>query len=308
MNRRSSLVARRLSLVARRSKPVFCVLVYSLWSIVFSLSCVPKKLTVRATATLLENGRPAIEQESDVEMARTSSVVLLKQVEGLVLSDPNNKKLLGLLARGYASYAFGFIEEEEFRRRESLPLKAEFYRRGLHFGLRTLSISKDAPFDTWKRAVAHLNKKDVPAMFWTAFNWAGLIRLKTDAPENLVDLSKANLLMERVRQLDPTYHYGMVDVYFGIQEAMKPAIVGGDPKKAKQYFEEAMAKSGEKFLMAPLLYYQFFASQRDEEATTAHGLEQKIFQFDVEQFPEQRLANILAKRRLALLQKEYKHE
>src|SRR3989338_1125100 len=281
-------------------------IIFLLLPALFFSSCGLKKMTVRATSDVFETGMPVVERESEVDVARTVSLVSLKQMEAFLQSDPENKKLLTLLTKAYGSYAFGFLEEDALRQRTVLPIKEEFYKRGLEFGLRALRLKKTDSLATFQKRAQHIGKKEVSALFWTAFNWSSVIRQKPDAPQNLIDLAKVNFMMQRVEVLVPHYQYGAVDAYFGAQESMKPAILGGSEEKAKKYFESAIQKGGDDYLMNTLLYLQFFALDRDMDL--ARSLEEKILNADAAALPEQRLANELAKRRVPFLMREVKYE
>src|SRR5687767_7986523 len=75
-------------------------------------ACNLVKLTADSTADVLEVAMPAINQESDPQLAREAAPGQLKTVEGFHLASPDNPKLIKILAQGYCEYAFGFLEND----------------------------------------------------------------------------------------------------------------------------------------------------------------------------------------------------
>jgi hypothetical protein len=73
-------------------------------------------------------------------------------------------------------------------------------------------------------------------------------------------------------------------------------MLGGDLEKSKFYFDRSLAVSNEKFLLALVHYARYYAvpAQDKELFKTLLG---KVLDFPVENFPEQRLSNEIAKKR-----------
>src|SRR5690606_28405225 len=80
-------------------------------------ACDMTKFAVSTTSKVLVRAAPAMEMESDYEMAARAIPGNLKTVEGFHLADPDNERLTPLLAQGYCQYATGFIEDD-FERAE----------------------------------------------------------------------------------------------------------------------------------------------------------------------------------------------
>ena len=84
----------------------WCLLIFAL----FLAGCDLQRLTVNQTADILHSGSVALDRESDPQFAREALPASLKTLETFLVSSPDNRKLLELVARGYFSYAFGFLE------------------------------------------------------------------------------------------------------------------------------------------------------------------------------------------------------
>ena len=135
---------------------------------------------------------------------------------------------------------------------------------------------------------------DAPALFWTAFAWAGEINLSRDSPSLLAELPKAVALMERARQLSPGYHFAGADLFFGVYYASRPAILGGDLGKARAAFQEARRRTSGQYLMTYVLEARYYAvAAQDKELFTT--LLNKVQDLPAGQLPDARLSDEIAK-------------
>jgi hypothetical protein len=230
------------------------------------LACSVRTIAVRTTGGLIAAGLPAFYDENDPQMAREAMPGQLKLLEALLESDPTNADLLGALTEGYTGYAYLFLED-------SAPARAKnLYRRAASYGLRLLARNarlrglEAMNAEDMSQALAGANLGDVNGLYWTAYAWAGWANLDKNNPEALAVVPKAARLMERSRVLRPGYQFGGADLWLGTYYANRPRIAGGDPEKARSYYEAALKASGRKFLTAQLLYAQYYAvNVLDEE-------------------------------------------
>src|SRR5689334_607427 len=130
-----------------------------------------QQIAVNSLGGIMENGFDVLNEEQDLGLAEQSIPSNLKLVETILRSDPDNEHYLLLATRGYASYALGFVEDQDPQRARLL------YGRGKDYGLRILARRSalrgalhGGPED-FSRALAGLPDNDVPAVFWTATAW-----------------------------------------------------------------------------------------------------------------------------------------
>jgi len=282
-------------------------------------ACGIKKTAASVTAQIMHDGLPAMEEEDDVAYANQASLVSLKTLEAMQRTNPNDPHILLMLARSYAAYTFGFVENDileakgvnETAEKLATERAKRFYGRGKKFGLQLLSKNKSfqkgltGSLDSFKSALNGFNKKDVPALFWTAFNWGSFINFSKDSPEAIVDLPRIEAMMQRVRELDPDYYYASPHQFFGVFYASRPKTLGGQPEESKKEFDQALSKTGGKYLMTKVLYAQYYAVQTQNRSEYESALKE-VASADAAILPEQRLANELAKRRAEILLKKEK--
>jgi hypothetical protein len=254
-----------------------------------------QKLAVRSMSGILDNSMAALYQETDLALAEAALASDLKLLEGLIKTDPCNKKLLLMASQGFAAYALGFVEGEDHERAKLL------YQRGKFYGLQILSQDKifkkaiAGSVENLKQALSQLAAGDVAALFWTANNWASWINLNFNNPEALVELPKVQLLMERVLELDESYFFGGAHLFFGTIYAVRPPILGGDMGKARFHFERCFVFSQNKFLLPYVYYAKHYLVRQLDEAAFVTMLTNVITTPD-DILPGQELPNAMAKK------------
>ena len=131
--------------------------------------CSTSQLVARGAAPLIDNGVTAMNRETDLELARASIPANLKMIEALLLADPGNVAYRVQAAMGFYGYAMGFVEADHpgARRRPLSPCARSCAGRAR-------SCRGDAGHahgrcgDVLEQALAKLDARAVPALFWTA--------------------------------------------------------------------------------------------------------------------------------------------
>jgi hypothetical protein len=119
-------------------------------------------------------------------------------------------------------------------------------------------------------------------------------------PATVVDLYKVNAMMDFVMRHDPTFFYGSAHLYFGTILATTPRVLGGNPAKAKEYFETALAIGQRKFLL-PFVYYAKSYAVQVQDQELFELLLKEVEDAPIDILPEQRLVNAIAKKKAKLL-------
>ena len=274
--------------------------------------CSMTRMSADQTVSIFVKAAVAYDRESDLEFAEQAGLSNLKMLEGLLEVTPDNTELLLLTSSSFARYAFGFVEErieiadEEYNleeRRNLVRRAVDFYERARVYGLRAIAQSRsqfpeasERGLEEFSAELKHLKKKHVPALFWTAYAWGSIINLQQDRPERLIELPKVELMMQRVLELDERFFFGGAHIFYGMYYGGRAEMLGGDPSKAKEHLERAIEISDGKYLMARVLLAKYYAVPAQDRELFERTL-QEILLVSPDQFPDQRLANELAKRR-----------
>jgi len=283
---------------------------------VLETSCSPSKIASDLTSGIFKVGAPIFEQEGDVDTAEISGLAMIKTLEVFNFQNPSNKNYLNLLARSYATYAFGFFEtrmvQHQFKDPEKYNMYADraknFYKKGKLYGMDLLKRKDEGLVKAMSKGLDHVRKKmngyarhEIEPIFWTAFNWGSHINLSKDDITVVADLPIVEVMMARIVQVYPGFYFGAPHLFYGVYYASRPAMLGGDPKKALQSFEDAAKVTQGRSLMVYALQAQFLSVQTMDRSLFDDMLA-KINAGSVEALPEQRLANALAKQRAKYLQ------
>lgn len=283
--------------------------------IILLAACAPKKIATNVIGQIATDGIVSVESEEDVGFAKEAAPALIKTLEVLSHGNPKDSKIMTILSRSYAQYAFGFVEEEmlvnlskptelaEAKRRAVL-----FYDRGRTYGIAALlsygSMKKafKSPFPEFKKAVGGLGKKAAPAMFWTAFNWASYLNLNLEDPAAIADLPRIEALVDRVLEIDPDYYFGSAHALKGVIAISRPPMLGGNPAKAKEEFNKALDAAPD-FQMTKVMYAQYYARLTQDKALFSKTLGE-VVESDPLKLKSAALANQMAIKRAKLLLKD----
>ena len=277
--------------------------------------CNTQEVGVNLTVPVLMTASRSFRTESDIELARAAIPAQLKTLDGLLEVAPRNKDLLHLLAQSYLEYAFGFLDDEleslppghkDSIERQVLAQRATvFYDRSVQYSLRALDTADPHFSDSFQKgapaieaAAAKLKKESAPGLLFAGMALASAINVNQGDPSRLVDLPRAIALLKASHALDPDYYNGGAATTLGQIYSSQPKSSGGDPKQAKKWFDEGIAKSQGKFLLGRVQLARAYAVSIKDRALFEKTLK-GVLDEKPDVLPEYRLANELAKRRAA---------
>lgn len=274
-----------------------------------------ERLAANSTVRIMGRAAPAVNRFSDPNLAESAIPYSIAQGEGLMLVIPNNIDLRVNVMRTYGSYGFAFLEDrmEEAEVADD-EARVEHYRsraimafaRAKQIGYETMTLEEDADggaegamrrgIDAWKSYLQRFDDDEqAPLVFWTGYAMARYINLTKDNPDSLSDLPFAIACFERAMQLDHTFNLYAPHVAMGGYYARASASLGGQPDDARREFETAINATQRRFLTYLVMEARFYAVMVQDRALFRRLLEEVINAGDV--FPDQRLANQIAKRR-----------
>ncbi|MGD8260765.1 MAG: TRAP transporter TatT component family protein [Desulfobacterales bacterium] len=281
--------------------PKYCLLL-ALLVILFSACATNKRLTVGATASLLEDISKSANRQSDLRLIREGMPAYLMLIDGMVEAVPDNERLLISAAQGYASFASAFIQDEDKDYARVLYAKAKDY------GLRALQQigfknPVSSPFDEFEKGLQQLGSDDVPYMFWSASCWGNWINLNMGSMEALAELPRVESMMKRVLELDEAYYYGGPHIFMGIWFASRPKVAGGDLDRARSHFQKAIELGEGQFLMTYVYYANYYAKKAFDKELFLTTLE-KALRTPADIVPDLTLLNTVAHTKAKALQEE----
>ncbi len=277
---------------------------FVLLSVVLLNACSMAQMTVRMSMPMIEGGMTAMNREADLALAYAAMPANIELMEGMLVNDPSNQQLRAIAAQAYYGLAFGFVEDENKSR------AAKFYYRGFLHGKQALIDDGfdekifNGRLDAFEAAVKELDEDNLPAIFWTASNWAKWIDINRDKAVSLAQFPKVVMLMQRAYDLDKNFFMSGPNLFFAVYYGSRAPMLGGDFKRSEKHFAQARQYNNNKLLMVDLLQAQYLDRQQLNQQAFHQRLT-KIIQADDNLYPDQTLINMIAKRKAReLLSKE----
>lgn len=203
----------------------------------------------------------SLEQQSNIDLLHDGAPTLLLMIDGMLVEDPGNQKLLISGAKAYSSYALLLTQYNEMDKARLCAERGRELAFKLLNSLSPLANFNDIPRDQLQSKLAKVNKSDVAALFWGGYGWAVWVHTQEGSPAGLAALPRIEPIMARVLELDETYNYASAHIFFGTLNGAKPEMFGGDPKASKAHFEKALSITNRAYLPIQVTYAETYARQ-----------------------------------------------
>src|SRR5436309_11767053 len=119
--------------------------------------------------------------------------------------------------------------------------------------------------DGFQNILKNVPDSSLPALFWTAYNWANYINVNKGDPESIADLAWVEIMMRRAAEINPDFFHGGPNMFFMVFYGSRSPTLGGDPAKAKEAYLKARAVDKGKFLLVDFLYASQVAVQNQDK-------------------------------------------
>lgn len=275
--------------------------------------CSIRSLATESVADALSGNGGVFAQDGDPELVRDAVPFGLKTYESLLADLPEHKGLLLALAGGFTQYAYAFVMEDADRldakdlaRARELRARARgLFIRGRNFALRGLEVEHPGFVLALKKdrsaALAELTVEDVPFLYWAGASWAAAIMSAKDDLDLVAELPLAGVLLHRVLELDETYNKGAIHELLISYEGGRPEAMGGSAARARVHYARALELSGGLRASVHLALAEA-VSVREQNLREFRRLVSAAGAVDPEADPDQRLVNVISRRRAAWLQ------
>ncbi len=301
----------------RSSARSFGILGLAALALALVASCDLGRVTVGTTAKVLRRAQPAIKMESDYDLAARAIPGALKTVEGFWVVSPDNENLIFILTEGYCQYGLAFVQDEW----EVATLAKDYdgiahqnsratkiFTRCLNYALRTLGSQwqKDifGTTEQVEKLVAGTGAGKRDALMWAAIALGSIINHNLNNVDIIAQLSTVRRMLARVIELDAAKRpsdlaYAALP-YVALGQVESASTQTGDPKKAIEYFEKAIAVTtvdGQELYLLPRTMMAYRVGKMSGDRTLYHDNLVKVLATSPAVWPAQRLANELAHRR-----------
>lgn len=245
----------------------------------------------------------AVLDSDDPATVRDGLPAYLLLIDALVADpaqDRRNAALLFAAAELNGAYAGNFTGDDPARARRLAAKALAYARRGVCASDAGLCAALDADADTFAAAVAAAPATRVAALYALGTAWLGVLQADTGDWSAIAELPKVQMLFERTAAIDPGHARGMVQVYLGVLDSLRPEALGGRPEAGRVHFEAAIAASGGRNLYAKTLMAEYYARLVFDQALHDRLLAEVLAADPRE--PGFTLTNVLAQDRARALQ------
>ncbi|HUF80038.1 MAG TPA: TRAP transporter TatT component family protein [Burkholderiales bacterium] len=280
--------------------------------------CSVRQLAVNNVGDAIAQGGAAFATDDDPEFVRAAAPSSLKLIESLLAESPEHQGLLLAASRGFAQYAYAFLQQDAEEAEvhdlaQALRLEdraRRMYRRARDYGLRGLALRRPDLVNRLRadprRAVAAIPASDVPLLYWTGAAWGALIGLSKDQPDLLGELPIVEALMDRALELDESFERGALHTFMIGYEWVRQGRAGDPAVRARKHFARAMELSGGADA-APLVAMAEAVCVPQQRRAEFETLLQQALRIDIDRTTENRLANVVAQRRARWLLSRSEH-
>jgi len=274
-------------------------------------SCSLERMALNKAAGMLTapSGNNTFTRDNDPEFVGDALPFAIKFYESMLAAIPDHDGLRLRTGSLYILYANAFLQtpadmisKTESDRRELLLQRAKnLYLRGRDLLIAGLEKRNPHLRQQWKErrykdAAAPFTRKDVPALYWAAAGWVAAYAIDPFDTKLGLTLPQAASLMNRVLQLDPGFSRGAVHNFFILYFGSLPDYMGGDTAKAREHFRLALTASGNRDT-SPYLSLASTVDVKEQNVEEFRSLLGKVLDFDPDSDPDNRLVNILNRRK-----------
>lgn len=277
--------------------------------------CAFDRMAADTMAPVLLRTKDNFNRETVPRFAREAGPGLLVTLDGMVLASPENVDLRLLQAEMNASFAFGFLEEED-------PVWAtSLYRKARAAAVAAAAEEDDdlaaalegTDLPALEARLAEADEDALPALFWWAFARGAEVNLNRGDTTQVAALARVDAVMSWVLERDEAFFNAGPHLYFAMRHLALPPSFGGKPEEGLEHFEAVDRLTGGKLLMARVLRAKFHAPtlagtpagtsvakvlEAQKAAWEAYyGALKKVVEAPSDLWPEQALPNAVAKER-----------
>jgi hypothetical protein len=211
-----------------------------------------------AASNFSDNLSKAVLNQDDPELVRDGVPTLLLTMDSMIEGSPDNPQLLAAGATLYATYGAVFAENEV--RGSKLTTRARRY--ALHAMCETYEPAcnwPDASYDEFVASLDGIGHKQAHMLFTYGFASLAFLRAHSSDWNSLAELPQVEALFDHYLNISGDEVNSSVYTYMGIMLTLRPPALGGEPERAREYFEKAIAVSDGKDLSAKVEYARGYA-------------------------------------------------
>lgn len=295
---------RRRINVPSLQKPLMLLLVLAI------SGCSVKGMAMNSMANALSGGGTGVYMtDDDPALVGDALPFSLKLMEMVLEETPEHEGLLVSTAMAFVMYGQAWvvmpaqkIEATDLQTARDERIRAKkLFLRGMGYAERALELRKPGVvgeiYQDSATAKARFEEEDIPALFWYATALAAAISADRNDMDMVIDLPIVTMLLNRALELDEDWNKG------AIHERLIPLTVKGPTGgagQAEEHLRRAM-ELNEGTSVGPLVSFAESVCVQEQDRERFTELLTQVMAFEVDAYPDFRLANVIAQRQAAWL-------
>ena len=280
-------------------------------------SCSVKKLAVNSMSKNMSGDATRVFMEdNDPELVGDSFPIILKMMDMLASSAPDNSNIRSSAGSLYVMYANVYLQGkgailpyDMWEEQAALYDRAKkHYRRGYEY----IADSLELKYKGFKNAMASgdydkafekLKKSDAADLYWGGAAIMAGVSVDILDPDFAADRDGAIRMLFKALELDPDFGNGMLDDILMQLYASLPEGMGGSMEKALYHYNHGLELSGGNMISLYVSYANTICrkNQSQEGYDEFKAVLTEVSERDVESIPDNRLANIISQRKAKFL-------
>ena len=215
-------------------------------------------LVSSAAGGLTDSISDAVLNQDDPETAKAALPTFMVLIDGMIRDNPGDADLLASGATLYAS--FGGIFAGDAARASRLTTRARRYASAAMCGVYAPSCDwPGASYDEFVATLDGIDRRHGEYLYTYGFASLAYLRAHSDDWNSLAELPQMEALFRRYMDVSGDEVNGAVYTYMGILLTLRPPALGGEPERAREYFEKAIAATDGRDLGAKVEYARGYA-------------------------------------------------
>jgi len=199
-----------------------------------------------------------IVNNDDLSMVEAGAPAYLLMIDSLISEDPDSKKMLSTASQLYTAYADVFVTDAQ-RSRKMADKALAYAGKALCLSNKDACGLKAKSFKAFQAIIASMDTDDLPYLFALGNAWASWIMANTNDFNALADISRIEVIMLKITQMDESYRDGAAFLYLGTLATFLPPALGGKPEQGRHYFERAIELSQGRNLLVKVMFAKLYA-------------------------------------------------
>ncbi|RZV35774.1 MAG: hypothetical protein EX272_09935 [Chromatiales bacterium] len=215
-------------------------------------------LVSSATSGFTDSLSASILDHDDPELAKAALPAFMVTIDSLIRNNPDDPDLLTSGATLYASYGAIFVDDEA--RASRLTSRARRYASTAICETYTPSCNwSDLNYDDFVATLDGIKPKQSEVLYTYGFASLAYLRAHSSDWNSLAELPQIEALFNHYLDISGDEVNSGVYTYMGILLTLRPPALGGEPDKAREYFEKAIALTDGRDLSAKVEYARGYA-------------------------------------------------